>query len=77
MLRARGSDPLAFLHVLAFPTITTMLISGLWHGAGYTFLLWGLLHGLYLVVNHAWRQYGPRPADDVATAAAARSRASR
>ena len=41
MLRARGSHPLAFLHVLAFPTITTMLISGLWHGAGYTFILWG------------------------------------
>jgi D-alanyl-lipoteichoic acid acyltransferase DltB (MBOAT superfamily) len=67
MLRARGSDPLAFLHVLAFPTLTTMLISGLWHGAGYTFILWGGLHGLYLVINHVWRQYGPRPAGDVAT----------
>jgi alginate O-acetyltransferase complex protein AlgI len=67
MLRARGSDPLAFLHVLAFPTITTMLISGLWHGAGYTFILWGGLHGLYLVINHLWRQYGPRPAGDTAS----------
>jgi alginate O-acetyltransferase complex protein AlgI len=65
MLKARGSNPIAFLHVLAFPTVTTMLISGLWHGAGYTFILWGLLHGLYIVINHAWRQYGPRPADDV------------
>jgi D-alanyl-lipoteichoic acid acyltransferase DltB (MBOAT superfamily) len=64
MLRARGSHPLAFLHVLAFPTITTMLISGLWHGAGYTFILWGLLHGVYIVLNHLWRQYGPRPAID-------------
>jgi alginate O-acetyltransferase complex protein AlgI len=63
MLRARDSHPLAFLHVLAFPTITTMALSGVWHGAGYTFILWGLLHGLYLVVNHLWRQYGPRPAD--------------
>ncbi|HRO12998.1 MAG TPA: MBOAT family O-acyltransferase, partial [Amaricoccus sp.] len=62
MLRARDSHPLAFLHVLAFPTITTMLISGLWHGAGYTFILWGLLHGVYIVLNHLWRQYGPRPA---------------
>jgi alginate O-acetyltransferase complex protein AlgI len=60
MLRARDSHPIAFLHVLAFPTVTTMLISGLWHGAGYTFILWGLLHGLYLVANHLWRQYGPR-----------------
>jgi hypothetical protein len=39
-----------------------MVLSGIWHGAGYTFILWGLLHGLYLIVNHLWRQYGPRPA---------------
>jgi D-alanyl-lipoteichoic acid acyltransferase DltB (MBOAT superfamily) len=32
-----------------------MLIGGLWHGAGWTFLLWGALHGLYLVINHAWQ----------------------
>lgn len=62
MLRARDSHPLAFLHVLVFPTITTMVLSGIWHGAGYTFILWGLLHGIYLVLNHLWRQYGPRPA---------------
>lgn len=33
----------------------TMLIAGLWHGAGWTFLLWGGLHGAYLLINHAWR----------------------
>ena len=33
----------------------TMLIGGLWHGAGWTFVLWGALHGVYLVVNHGWR----------------------
>jgi hypothetical protein len=32
-----------------------MFISGLWHGAGYGFLIWGLLHGLYLTINHGWR----------------------
>ena len=32
----------------------TMLLGGLWHGAGWTFVIWGGLHGLYLVVNHAW-----------------------
>jgi hypothetical protein len=32
----------------------TMLLGGLWHGAEWTFVLWGGLHGLYLVVNHAW-----------------------
>lgn len=32
----------------------TMALGGLWHGAGWTFVLWGLLHGTYLVVNHLW-----------------------
>ena len=33
----------------------TMLLGGLWHGAGWTFVLWGALHGFYLVANHGWR----------------------
>ncbi len=33
----------------------TMVLGGLWHGAGWTFVLWGFLHGLYLCVNNAWR----------------------
>ena len=33
----------------------TMLLGGLWHGASWTFVVWGGLHGLYLQVNHAWR----------------------
>jgi D-alanyl-lipoteichoic acid acyltransferase DltB (MBOAT superfamily) len=33
----------------------TMTIGGLWHGAAWTFVLWGFLHGVYLVVNHTWR----------------------
>lgn len=35
--------------------LITMLIGGLWHGAGWTFIVWGGLHGLYLVINHLWR----------------------
>jgi len=34
--------------------LLTMLLGGLWHGAGWTFVIWGGLHGLYLVVNHLW-----------------------
>jgi alginate O-acetyltransferase complex protein AlgI len=33
----------------------TMLLGGLWHGANWTFVAWGGLHGLFLVVNHFWR----------------------
>jgi len=32
----------------------TMLLGGLWHGAGWTFVLWGAVHGFYLSINHAW-----------------------
>jgi len=35
--------------------MAVMLLGGLWHGAGWTFLLWGGLHGCYLVLNHVWR----------------------
>ncbi len=36
----------------------TMLLGGLWHGAGWTFVIWGGLHGVYLVINHLWRKTG-------------------
>ncbi|MDB6110762.1 MAG: rane bound O-acyl transferase family protein [Pedosphaera sp.] len=34
--------------------MVTMLLSGLWHGAGWTFVIWGGLHGMFLVVAHRW-----------------------
>jgi D-alanyl-lipoteichoic acid acyltransferase DltB (MBOAT superfamily) len=37
----------------------TMLLGGIWHGAGWTFLVWGALHGFYLTINHLWRDYRP------------------
>jgi alginate O-acetyltransferase complex protein AlgI len=37
----------------------TMALGGLWHGAAWTFVAWGVLHGAYLCVNHAWSRYGP------------------
>ena len=35
--------------------MVTMLLGGLWHGAGWTFIIWGGLHGFYLIVNHLWQ----------------------
>jgi D-alanyl-lipoteichoic acid acyltransferase DltB (MBOAT superfamily) len=46
----RHGTPRRYINLMA-----TMLIGGLWHGAGWTFVAWGGLHGVYLVVNHAWR----------------------
>jgi len=39
----------------------TMLLGGLWHGAAWTFVAWGGLHGLYLVVHRLWAQIRWRP----------------
>ena len=41
--------------------LITMLLGGLWHGASWTFVLWGGLHGLFLIVNIAWRVLWPTP----------------
>jgi alginate O-acetyltransferase complex protein AlgI len=56
----RNTTISAFFSLLAMPTILTMVVSGIWHGAGYTYILWGLLHGILLCINHAWRVIRPR-----------------
>jgi len=40
--------------------VVTMLLGGLWHGAAWSFVVWGGLHGFYLLVNHAWRALAGR-----------------
>ncbi|KIL97741.1 putative poly(beta-D-mannuronate) O-acetylase [Paramagnetospirillum magnetotacticum MS-1] len=40
--------------------VVVMLLGGLWHGAGWTFVTWGGIHGLCLVANHLWRARGLR-----------------
>ncbi len=44
-----------FLSMIAFPTTVALFLAGVWHGAGLQFLIFGLLHALYLSINHAWR----------------------
>jgi alginate O-acetyltransferase complex protein AlgI len=45
----------------------TMVLGGIWHGAGWTFVVWGALHGAYLIGNHGWQMLRKRmfmrPAD--------------
>ena len=43
----------------------TMLAGGLWHGAAWTFVVWGGLHGLALVINQEFRRYFPLDKDSV------------
>ena len=53
----------------------TMLLGGLWHGASWTFVLWGAAHGLMLATNHAWhylrQRVGLPPGNDPAAVRAA------
>ena len=47
--------------------LATMLLCGLWHGAAWSFVLWGGLHGVYLVLQRAWRVRLPRIAAQALT----------
>ena len=49
----RGSDARTAANILA-----TFFLGGLWHGAAWTFVIWGLLHGLAMVVFRAWNRIG-------------------
>jgi alginate O-acetyltransferase complex protein AlgI len=53
--------PRRFLVVQYFAAqLLTMALCGLWHGASWTFVLWGTMHGVALVICSLWRRYGPR-----------------
>ncbi len=53
-----------------FNLMIVMVLGGLWHGAGWTFVAWGALHGGYLLINHIWRSTlapgAPNPATRIA-----------
>jgi len=53
------ATPSGFIQMVALPTVSTMFLVGIWHGAGIQFLIFGLLHGIFLVINHAWRIFVP------------------
>ncbi|MDD9901775.1 MAG: MBOAT family protein [Alphaproteobacteria bacterium] len=45
----RKGKPRRYLNLMI-----TMLLGGFWHGASWSFFIWGGLHGLFLIVNHFW-----------------------
>jgi D-alanyl-lipoteichoic acid acyltransferase DltB (MBOAT superfamily) len=57
IMRGGMMKPAVFMQLVAFPIMVTMLIAGVWHGAGWQFAIFGLLHGFYLVTAHTWRLY--------------------
>lgn len=55
--RRAVATPGGFTTMVALPMFYTMGLAGIWHGAGLQYLVFGLLHGFYLTVNHAWRVF--------------------
>jgi alginate O-acetyltransferase complex protein AlgI len=55
-LRRGYSTAVRVLLVLCLPVIVTFLLVGLWHGAGWGFVIWGGLQGLAMAVNLVWRE---------------------
>ncbi len=54
---ARGlSGWSAFAAGVAVPTFLTFVISGIWHGAGWTFVAFGVMHAVYVLINEIWRE---------------------
>ena len=49
-----GGSRNGFINGLAF-MLMTMVVSGIWHGANYTFIIWGMLHGLYLALERLFK----------------------
>jgi D-alanyl-lipoteichoic acid acyltransferase DltB (MBOAT superfamily) len=47
-----------FAGLVGMPTMVTMGLAGIWHGAGLQYLSFGLLHGIYICINHVWRVVG-------------------
>ena len=54
LIKKGVGSPWAYLELIAFPTMVTMFLAGLWHGAGWQYIVFGVLHGCYLSVNHGW-----------------------
>ena len=67
--RKAMATPSGFLQLIAVPTVFTLFLAGIWHGAGPQFIVFGLLHALYLCINHAWRLFRASPSTSPAAAA--------
>jgi alginate O-acetyltransferase complex protein AlgI len=46
-----------FLKSIAYPAMVTFLLIGIWHGAGWNYIIFGALHGVMTVANNIWRQF--------------------
>ena len=56
---ANGSSRFVkYLRTAAFPVIVTFLVAGVWHGAGWNMVVYGLIHGIAIAICLGWREFG-------------------
>jgi D-alanyl-lipoteichoic acid acyltransferase DltB (MBOAT superfamily) len=55
-IKGRHHKWVRFLEAVAVPVLVTFVLAGIWHGAGWTFVVFGVIHGVALACNHAWRE---------------------
>jgi alginate O-acetyltransferase complex protein AlgI len=56
-MQNRSSRLAKLLATAAFPSVVTFLVAGVWHGAGWNFVVYGLLHGVAIATYLMWREY--------------------
>jgi D-alanyl-lipoteichoic acid acyltransferase DltB (MBOAT superfamily) len=54
--RRKSGPVVRFVAAVAFPSVVAFALAGLWHGAGWNYIVFGLLWGVALTVNYAWRE---------------------
>lgn len=56
-IQSNASEQGKFWSSVAFPLIITFLAVGIWHGSGWNFVIWGLMQGVFIIVNNLWQQF--------------------
>jgi len=56
-IQTNASEQQVFWATVAYPTVVTFLLIGVWHGAGWNFAIFGLLQGIFIVVNNLWQRF--------------------
>lgn len=61
MMRASNSKSffIDFTYTTIFPTMFVFLVLGIWHGPNWNYIVFGLMHGIYVVINHLWKNAFP------------------
>lgn len=55
------NDYQTFIFSLFMPVMVVFILTGVWHGSSLNFLLWGLVHGFAVTINHFWKHFKFKP----------------